>query len=117
MYGSAWERVKKISRVVEGPISLISLCKVETTSKMVNILKINIALVPTLHNDMLIIKKKLDLLSLMIEFCNKHRADIQRISEEYELTFVLFIPVLDAPDLVRILRLGELSIHTSHSVG
>ena len=56
MYGSAWERVKEISRVVEGPISLISLCKVETTSKMVNILKINIALVPTLHNDMLIIK-------------------------------------------------------------
>ena len=53
----------------------------------------------------------------LIAFCNKHRADIQRISEEYELTFVLFIPVLDAPDLVRILRLGELSIHTSHSVG
>ena len=69
------------------------------------------------HNDILAIKKKLDLPSLMIEFCNKHRADIQRISEEYELTFVLFIPVLDAPDLVRILRLGELSIHTSHSVG
>ena len=61
MYGSAWERVKKISRVVEGPISLISLCKVETTSKMVNILKINIALVPTLHNDMLIIKDELQL--------------------------------------------------------
>ena len=63
------------------------------------------------------LEKKLDLPSLMIEFCNKHRADIQRISEEYKLTFVLFIPVLDAPDLVRILRLGELSIHTSHSVG
>ena len=61
MYGSAWERVKKISRVVEGPISLISLCKVETTSKMVNILKINIALVSTLHNDMLIIKDELQL--------------------------------------------------------
>ena len=61
MYGSAWERVKKISRVVEGPISLISLCKVETTSKMVNILKINIALAPTLHNDMLIIKDELQL--------------------------------------------------------
>ena len=66
MYGSAWERVKKISRVVEGPISLISLCKVETTSKMVNILKINIALVPTLQNDMLIIKEQLNLPSVLV---------------------------------------------------
>ena len=66
MYGSAWELVKKISRVVEGPISLISLCKVETTSKMVNILKINIVLAPTLHNDMLVIKEQLNLPSVLV---------------------------------------------------
>ena len=75
MYGSAWERVKKISRVVEGPISLISLCKVETTSKMVNILKINIALVPTLHNDMLIIKLRFNYRSKAIAHfdCCRHQ--------------------------------------------
>ena len=33
---------------------------------MVNILKINIALAPTLHNDMLIIKEQLDLPSAFI---------------------------------------------------
>ena len=62
------------------------------------------------------LEKQLDLPSLMIEFSNKHRTDIQCISEEYELTFVLFIPVLDASDLVRILRLGELAIHVTDSV-
>ena len=33
---------------------------------MVNILKINIALAPTLHNDMLIIKEQLNLPSVLV---------------------------------------------------
>ena len=63
------------------------------------------------------LEKELGLPSLMIEFCNHYRTDVQCISEEYELSFVLFIPVFDAPDLVMVLLSGELAIHVTDSVG
>ena len=53
----------------------------------------------------------------MIEFRNHHRADIQRISEEDELPLVLFIPVDDAPDLLRIPEAGLLAVHVSDGIG
>ena len=63
------------------------------------------------------LEEKLDLPSLMIEFRNHHRADIQCVSEEYELTFALFIPVSDASDLVRVLLPGELAVHVADCIG
>ena len=66
---------------------------------MVNMLKINMALTPTLHNDMLIIKKQLDLPSVMVQFSDHHRADIQPfilgegVREEDKLPLVLLVPV------------------------
>ena len=58
---------------------------------MVNILKINIALAPTLHNDMLIIKEKLNLPPVVIEFRNHYWTDSQSIGKEYELLLALFV--------------------------
>lgn len=46
--------------------SLILLCKVETRSSIDNLLNINVALMSTLHNDMLVIKENLDLPSVVI---------------------------------------------------
>ena len=49
---------------------------------MGNTLTINIALTPTLHNDMLIIKEKLDLPPVVIEFSNHYWIDSQSIGKE-----------------------------------
>ena len=57
---------------------------------MGNTLTINIALTPTLHNDMLIIKEKLDLPPVVIEFSNHYWTDSQSIGKEYELLLALF---------------------------
>ena len=46
--------------VAERVQSLILLCKVETRSGIDNLLNINVALMSTLHNDMLVIKGHLD---------------------------------------------------------
>lgn len=48
--------------------SLILLCKVETRSSIDNLLNINVALMSTLHNDMLVIIQKLDLKSSSVNF-------------------------------------------------
>ena len=58
---------------------------------MGNTLTINIALTPTLHNDMLIIKEKLDLPPVVIEFSNHYWTDSQSIGKEYELLLALFV--------------------------
>lgn len=52
----------------------------------------------------------------MIEFRNHHRADIQRISEEDELPMMLFIPVDDVSNLLRILPSGLFAVHVSDGI-
>ena len=71
----------------------------------------------TLHNDMLVIKKQLDPPSLTIWLRNNHWANVQCVSEEYKLPFVLIIPILDASDLIWAHLSGELTIHVSDGIG
>jgi hypothetical protein len=63
------------------------------------------------------LEKQLDLPSLMTQFRNQHRTDIQCIGKECKLSFVLFVPVLYAFDLVRVLSHGELTVHVSDCIG
>ena len=58
---------------------------------MVNILKIKIALAPTLHNDMLIIIEKLNLESCPVNFKNVHRVHPSVSAEEYLPGLSLFL--------------------------
>lgn len=83
---------------------------------MGNTLTINIALTPTLHNDMLIIKEKLNLPSVVIEFRNHYWADSQSIGKEYELLFALFVQVDDSTDLVRVLLHRQLTGHVANRI-
>ena len=83
---------------------------------MGNTLTINIALTPTLHNDMLIIKEQLDLPPVVIEFSNHYWADSQSIGKEYELLLALFVQVDDSTDLVGVLLHLQLTGHVADRI-
>ena len=63
------------------------------------------------------LEEQLDLPAIVVELCNHHRADIQRVSEEDELPLLLFIPVDDAPDLLRVFEAGLLTVHVPDGIG
>ena len=63
------------------------------------------------------LEKKLDLPTVMIEFGYHHWADIQRISEENELSLFLFVPVCNASDLLEVLASGQFSVHVTGGIG
>ena len=63
------------------------------------------------------LEEQLDLPAIAVEFCNHHRADIQRISEEDELPLLLFVPVDDAPDLLGVFEAGLLAVHVPDGIG
>ena len=62
------------------------------------------------------LEEQLNLPSVMIELCDHHWADIQRVSEENELPLLLFVPVGDAPDFLWILEAGLLAVHVPDGV-
>ena len=59
------------------------------------------------------LEKEFNLPSVVIEFSNRFRTDVQCVSKENELSFVLFIPIDDSSDFIRILAHGQLTIHIS----
>ena len=61
------------------------------------------------HNDILVIKEKLDLPPVMIELSNHYWTDSQSIGKEYELLLALFVQVDDSTDLVRVLLHRQLT--------
>ena len=63
------------------------------------------------------LEEQLNLPSVMIELCDHHWADIQRVSEENALPLLLFVSVDDAPDLLRIPEAGLLAVHVSDGIG
>ena len=65
---------------------------------------------------MLVIKKKLDLPPVVIEFCNHYWADSQSIGEEYELLLALLVQVDDSSDLVRVLLHRQLTVHIADCI-
>ena len=83
---------------------------------MGNTLTINTALTPTLHNDMLIIKEKLDLPPVMIGLSNHYWTDSQSIGKEYELLLALFVQVDDSTYLVRVLLHRQLTGHVADRI-
>ena len=62
-------------------------------------------------------EEKLDLPSVMIEFCNHYRADCHRIREEYELLLAVLVQVYDSAELIRILLHCQLAAHISYCIG
>ena len=73
---------------------------------MVNILKINIALAPTLHNDMLIIKEQLNLPSLLVQQSYITGLEYKVVGQERESS-LQFRSIVDyPPESTGILLLG-----------
>ena len=65
---------------------------------------------------MLIIKEKLDLPPVVIEFSNHYWTDSQSIGKEYELLLALFVEVDDSSDLVRVLLHRQLTSHVANRI-
>lgn len=70
---------------------------------MGNTLTINIALTPTLHNDMLIIKEDLYLPSFSIQLCNSDCVNREVVSEEPIDLSVSKVLIHNKSEIVRIL--------------
>ena len=63
------------------------------------------------------LEEQLDLPTVVVEFCDHYRADIQRISEEDKLPLLLFVPVDDTSDYLRELEPSLFAVHVSDRVG
>ena len=63
------------------------------------------------------LEEQLDLPAIVVEFCNHHWADIQRVGEEDKLPLLLFVPVNNAPDFLGVLEAGLLAVHVPDGIG
>ena len=62
------------------------------------------------------LEEKFNLPPVVIQFCNRCRTDSECICEEYELPFVLIVPIDDPADFVRIPFFRQLTGHIADSI-